>query len=443
MPVPEEVDLIYSNKEISVNEMTRRRFDSTSSSENEEFVDAECDFISTGELMSSTDRESLVEGDFHQTGSDSGVDSSNASEDFQAPSQELVKKIVREVEFLFSDENILRESFLLKHIRRNKQGYVSLRLVASFRKVKRLSKDWRIVAYSLQQSENLELNKEETKVKRKLPLPDKSDSSVRSVVAYNLPSDHPTAENVKELFSKCGDIAFVTILNPGNNIPADIKRFLPRVGSSVCAVIEFTKLEAAKKAVVELDCSDTDWRSMRVVPLATNKSNKNEFSEKMKKVDIGDKRKKRDKLSRTEQWKSETLNMSVSKTESCQGMMQGLDCTSNSSSDFLTSSTKPIRWINRRIQKEKQLLNHANNHERKTILDANNQESAKCEYGVYSSPPRASWMQRRRETGTFVQVHNSRLIPEGVIRLPRGPSGAKGFDSRTLKSAFNTRVSVC
>ncbi|XP_076337161.1 la-related protein 6-like [Tachypleus tridentatus] len=409
IPVPEEVHLI------SLTKMTRQRSDSNSSSENEEFVDAECDFVSTDELTPAID--------FHQASTDSGVDSSNASEDFEVPSRELVKNIVREVEFLFSDENILRENFLLKHIKKNKQGYVSLRLVASFRKVKRLSKDWRVVAYCLQQSESLQVNKEETKVRRKHPLPDKNDSSVRSVVAYNLPLDHPTAENVKELFSKCGDIAFVTILNPGNSIPADIKRFLPTVRSSACAVVEFTKLEAAKKAVIELDCTDTDWRSIRVVPLVANISDK-ESRTRMKKVDIGDKRRKRDKLNRTEQWKSDSLNTSVSKNVSCLGMMQGSDCISNSSSDLLSSSTKQIRWSNCRIEKEKRFLSHT-----------------KCDYEI--SSPRAVWMQQRRVTGAFVQAHNSRLIPEGVIRLPRGPSGTKGFDWRALRSTFNHPVSMC
>ena len=47
------------------------------------------------------------------------------------------------MEFYFSDANITRDKFLLKHVRRNKEGFVSLKLVASFKRVKHLTKDWR------------------------------------------------------------------------------------------------------------------------------------------------------------------------------------------------------------------------------------------------------------------------------------------------------------
>ncbi len=62
------------------------------------------------------------------------------------------------MEFYFSDANILKDAFLLKHVRRNRQGYVSLKLITSFKKVKSLTKDFRAVAYSLRQSDKLEVS---------------------------------------------------------------------------------------------------------------------------------------------------------------------------------------------------------------------------------------------------------------------------------------------
>ena len=53
------------------------------------------------------------------------------------------KCAVIQVEFYFSDANITKDKFLLKHVRRNKEGFVSLKLVASFKRVKHLTKDWR------------------------------------------------------------------------------------------------------------------------------------------------------------------------------------------------------------------------------------------------------------------------------------------------------------
>lgn len=65
-----------------------------------------------------------------------------------------------QVEFYFSDANIVTDAFMLKHVRRNKQGYVSIKLITSFRKVKAMSKDYQTVAYCLRHSQLLEVNEE-------------------------------------------------------------------------------------------------------------------------------------------------------------------------------------------------------------------------------------------------------------------------------------------
>ncbi|GBP07237.1 La-related protein 6 [Eumeta japonica] len=49
------------------------------------------------------------------------------------PSDELAAEITDAVEFYFSNESILKDAFLLKHVKRNKEGFVSLKLVSSFK----------------------------------------------------------------------------------------------------------------------------------------------------------------------------------------------------------------------------------------------------------------------------------------------------------------------
>ena len=191
---------------------------------------------------------------------------------------------VFQVEFYFSDANILKDAFLLKHVRRNKLGYVSLKLITSFRKVKSLTKDYRVVAFSLRQSEGLEVNEEGTKVRRKNALPDYDETTPsRTVVVVNLPFENPTIENVAELFSKCGDISLIRVLRPGKSIPPDVKKHInkhPELGNTVCAVIEFETHESAKQACEEMTNSD-DWRKgMRVVLLATPKSKKDKSNDR-------------------------------------------------------------------------------------------------------------------------------------------------------------------
>ena len=102
--------------------------------------------------------------------SDDGDHERSAGGDFPIPDDDLRDKIIKQVEFYFSDANILKDSFLLKHVRRNKMGYVSIKLITSFKKVKTLTKDYRVVAFSLRQSVELEVNDEGTKVRRNKPL---------------------------------------------------------------------------------------------------------------------------------------------------------------------------------------------------------------------------------------------------------------------------------
>lgn len=216
----------------------------------------------------------------------------NQEEDFVPPTDELKDKIIKQVEFYFSDANILKDAFLLKHVRRNKLGYVSLKLITSFKKMKSLTKDYRVVAYSLRQSDQLEVNEEGKKVRRKNPVPEYDETTPsRSVLAINLPMETPSIENIAEMFSKCGEVALIRILKPNKSVPQDIKKHSnkhPEIGTTTCAVIEFEKHEHAKKAVDTM-CNKDDWKKgMRVVLLSENKKKAEKVNDKdqNEKVDV-------------------------------------------------------------------------------------------------------------------------------------------------------------
>ena len=175
------------------------------------------------------------------------------------------------VEFYFSDANITKDKFLLKHVKRNKEGFVSLKLISSFKRVKHLTKDWRQVAHAIKQCSNrLEVNDLETKVRRLEDLPPYDETTPsRTVVVLNLPMDRPTIEGVAEIFKECGDIVLVRILRPGNPIPADIKQYVakhPEMTTKVCALVEFEKTEFAQKAVRDLHDIE-DEEKMKVMEL--------------------------------------------------------------------------------------------------------------------------------------------------------------------------------
>merc|ERR1740129_548057 len=125
----------------------------------------------------------------------------------EEPNDDLCEQIVQQVEFYFSDANITKDKFLLKHVKRNREGFVSLKLISSFKLVKHLT------------------------------------------------MDRPTIEGVAEIFTACGEIVLVRILRPGNPIPADIKPYVakhPEMTTKVCALVEYERTEFAQKAIREL-----------------------------------------------------------------------------------------------------------------------------------------------------------------------------------------------
>lgn len=210
----------------------------------------------------------------------------NATKEWVPPDETLRDKIIKQVEFYFSDANITKDAFLLKHVKRNKEGYVSIKLITSFKKVKSLTKDWRSVRYSLQQSNKLQVNTEGTKVKRRDPLPDFDDScSSRTIVVANLPSNNPSIESINEQFKHCGEIALIRILRPGKPLPNDVRKHMEthfEAQDKLCALVEFEQAHAATKAVKTMRGQD-NWRSGLHVSILQEGNKKDKKKDKQQK----------------------------------------------------------------------------------------------------------------------------------------------------------------
>ncbi|XP_017061474.1 uncharacterized protein LOC108101574 [Drosophila ficusphila] len=169
------------------------------------------------------------------------------------PSEELAAEITEAVEFYFSNESILKDAFLLKHVRRNKEGFVSLKLVSSFKRVRQLTREWKVVGDAVRRkSRKIELNDVGTKVRRIEPLPSFDETMPsRTIVACDLPMDKLTIEKVSDLFSRCGEIALIRILKPGMAIPVDVRQFMnkyPELQQKECALVEYLESSSARDA---------------------------------------------------------------------------------------------------------------------------------------------------------------------------------------------------
>lgn len=197
---------------------------------------------------------------------------------YQAPSDETIDKIKAQVEYYMSDENLMKDAFLLKHVRRHKEGFVNLKLITSFKKVKNITKDHRVVAASLKDSHLLIMNDEGTKIRRKAPLPPElgTRNPGRTIVVTNLPLEDPSIEKVAEIFSKYGPIAVVRIVRKGKNVPPECKHHFatyPELANQVCAIVEFESMAASARACAELKHSE-DTMKVNELVRATSKTNK-------------------------------------------------------------------------------------------------------------------------------------------------------------------------
>ena len=188
---------------------------------------------------------------------------SDSDDGYETPPEELhcvapkdeesvLTKVQKQLEFYFSDENLQRDAFMVKHISRNRDGFVSLKLVASLRKVKAASKDIEVIKQAIGNSETLVLNADRTKVRRLAPLP-RVDYSVciRSVYVGNV-TETTTSEQIQSEFEQFGEISRVRLFQPKRAIPLEIKaysKFHTGIGQSTFAVVEYKNSKAVDEAI--------------------------------------------------------------------------------------------------------------------------------------------------------------------------------------------------
>lgn len=143
--------------------------------------------------------------------------------------------------------------------------------------VKYLTRDWRLTLYALKFSALLEVNKEGTKVRRRLPIPEHllSVPPSKLLLAWelqpreqDLPLQKNFLETITRMFSPFGAIVSIRLLRPGRKLPSDVRKYssrFPELLSRCCALVEYESLESARRAFESL--GHRDWHSIRVVRL--------------------------------------------------------------------------------------------------------------------------------------------------------------------------------
>ncbi|XP_075933769.1 la-related protein 6a [Anarhichas minor] len=421
----------------------------------------------------------------HDKSSGAGTSGGELEEEsWQPPDSELIQKLVAQIEYYLSDENLEHDAFLLKHVRRNKLGFVSVKLLTSFKKVKHLTRDWRTTAYALRHSGILELNEEGRKVRRKSAVPVFASESLpsRMLLLSDLQRWPELAALTKENggggeagatqqeqlmklllkeFGAYGAIASVRVLKPGKDLPADLKRLSGRytqLGTEECAIVEFEEVEAAVKANEAVGSEDGGAGSLglKVVLIGTKPPKKKVTKERPR--EEGGLRKSRSLNSRVRELQyhgddsacssSDTESNPTSprlarKSQSC-NKLSPTTAALNVQNNHLSPSMSPRNspWSSPRASPCPQ---RKSPHSHKSPLASEGRLSPDSgrRWADYSSdssltPSGSPWVQRRKQVASQEsspvgspmmgrKIQNADGLPPGVTRLPRGPDGTRGF----------------
>ncbi|KAH1208444.1 La-related protein 6A [Glycine max] len=173
---------------------------------------------------------------------------------------------VAAVEYYFSDENLPTDKYLLGFVKRNKEGFVPVSVIASFRKIKKLTRDHAFIVAALKESSLLVVSGDGKRVKRLNPLRfnESRDHKLYTVLVENLPEDH-SRKNIQQIFHEAGNIKRITIHDPHST--SESTRHIKQemlISNKLHALVEYETIEAAEKAVAMLN-NEQDWRNgMRV-----------------------------------------------------------------------------------------------------------------------------------------------------------------------------------
>ncbi|XP_009992827.1 PREDICTED: la-related protein 6 [Chaetura pelagica] len=402
-----------------------------------------------------------------------GENDDDSDQNWKPPENDLIQKIIAQIEYYFSDENLEKDAFLLKHVRRNKMGYVSVKLLTSFKKVKHLTRDWRTTAYALKYSDTLELNDDNRKVRRITPVPVFSSENLptRMLLVYDIHMElqalskqengcmqERIMEHLLRTFVTFGVISSVRVLKPGRDLPPDIRRVsnrYPQLGTQECAIIEFEEVDAAVRAH-DFMCAEKKETGIKVVLIGMKPPKKKVPKDKNHDEDTSKSLKK-----------ARSLNKRVEELQ-----FVGDESSANSSSDPESNPTSPLAGRRNTTSNLSPVIhptNHLSPHVsprsspwnspsllRKTTKKSPLAEGRKLnpstspeiprkctDYSSDSSitPSGSPWAQRRKAQPVRQEkspvsspmlarkIQNADGLPVGVLRLPKGPDGTRGFHS--------------
>lgn len=111
-------------------------------------------------------------------------------------------KILKQVEFYFSDSNLPRDKFLRSIVANDERGYVPIETISNFKRMKQITEDIATIVSALKKSEMLQVDETEKLVRRVTPLPMEDILDRRSIyVVCLLFSIHLSLYSISHTFT--------------------------------------------------------------------------------------------------------------------------------------------------------------------------------------------------------------------------------------------------
>ncbi|XP_040382097.1 la-related protein 6C-like isoform X2 [Oryza brachyantha] len=171
---------------------------------------------------------------------------------------DMPHKIVKQVEYQFSDINLVANEFLLKIM--NKDSEVPLSVIASWKKIKSLGATNQMLVKALRTSTKLIVSDDGKKVRRRQPFSEKHKEELQSrmIIAENLPEDS-SRNSLEKIFGVVGSVKNIKMCHPQEPTTPRSSKSDTLVSNKMHALVEYESSQQAEKAVEKLN-DERNWR---------------------------------------------------------------------------------------------------------------------------------------------------------------------------------------
>ncbi|XP_040912175.1 la-related protein 6-like [Toxotes jaculatrix] len=356
----------------------------------------------------------------------------------------LCFRIKAPLEDLFSDSHLAEDGFLLKHVQKNKEGYVSLKLLTCLKKIKALTTNWHMTLAAAESSDLLEVNAEGTKVRRIKPLPKwlLCSPTSRLLLAWNFSEEQSgedgaaqdqnhlsLSERILHKFSTHRGVTSVYILHPGKELPKELQCYAKRhkeLGQHLCAVVKFVNFETIRKAynVLKAEEEKSNGRGMRVVPLGFHSMHhitKDKSPEEKSEHDSED-----------------TLSQENPLENSGDSVQEEQHSSPVKFSDKTPDTNHPQSTLNKSVGRTFELISASCNSRSLSGLNERVSTMSWCSGDCDKESVQSPWVMRRRFAASALKPTapghpNAPNLMQRILRQPFGPDGTKGFQGRSKK----------